>query len=119
MILTGITHSLVVIPTEEYSNKHKLIAIVSLYFGQGNNSINGIKYIIDGTGHTAWQTPAYSTIDKNGEVVNESVFSGDLLLEVCKLAAQSISRIKKEFGRPKWNTNYSVLKDKVTEIGEK
>ena len=119
MILTGITHSLVVIPTEEYSKKHKLIAIVSLYFGQGNNSINGIKYIRDDAGHTAWQTPAYSTIDKNGEVVNESVFSGDLLLEVCRLASQSISRIKTCYGKPKWNTNYSVLKDKVIEIEEK
>lgn len=109
--LSGVTHAVVHIPKEADAKKSGVMATVDLCFGQGDNAISGIRYV-KADGRMAWHTPMVQILS-DGNWINLPVFKGELLVEVCKLASQAVTRIKKQFGSPAWNKQYLVLKDKV------
>jgi hypothetical protein len=87
------------------------MALVDLCFGQGDAAISGLRYV-KADGQMAWHAPAI-TVYRGGRNEVLPVFKGALLLEVCKLASAAVARIKKELGRPAWDKQYLVLKDRV------
>lgn len=109
--LTGVTHALVTIPKESDAKQTNVMAVVDLCFGQGDTSISGIRYV-KSDGRMSWHAPMVQ-LWRNGAWVHLPVFKGELLVEVCRLASQAVTRVKKQFGRPEWDKQYIVLKDKV------
>lgn len=111
--LTGITHALVSIPKEDDAKRSGVMAVVDLCFGQGDTAIAGLRYVKD-DGRMSWHSPMIQLL-RNNSWVNLPVFKGEILLEICKLASQAVTRVKKQFGRPAWDHQYVVLKDRVVE----
>jgi hypothetical protein len=109
--LNGITHAVVTIPEESDANQSCVVAIVDIYFGQ-DTAICGMKYSKRG-GNVGWRAPMVQFLKDGKEWIPIPVFKGGLLLDICKLCSQAISRVKKTFGRPVWGHKYIVLRDRV------
>ncbi len=109
--LTGITHAVVSIPNESDAKQSSVMATVDVYFGQGT-AICGMKYVKQNK-LMAWRAPMIQLLKDGKEWVSVPVFTGLILAELCKLASQAVSRVKRQFGSPTWGHKYIVLKDKV------
>jgi hypothetical protein len=112
-LLAGITHAIVEVPSRNDSHKSGVVAEVELCFGPGDDtSICHIQYVRGLTGTPVWRVPHIPVVKDNATQLHP-VFRGELMEQICNVAARALDRIKEVFGRPEYGLRYRVADSKA------
>lgn len=111
-LLVGITHAIVDVPAREDARQSGVVAEVELCFGPGDDtSICHIQYVRT-DGAFSWRVPHVPVV-KDGRQTMHPVFRGELMAQLCNVAARALDRIKQDFGKPEYGVRYRVADNKA------
>lgn len=117
-LLAGITHAIVDVSSKSDAHESGVVADVELCYGPGDDtSICHIQYVRSATGPLVWKVP-HVMVTENGVVKSKPVFRGELLEQLCQVAARALDRIKQEYGRPQYGARYRVADNKAVLVQE-
>jgi hypothetical protein len=112
-MLNGITHSIVSVRSKKDAAETGTLADVEIFFGN-DSSIGGIRYVKNDK-DLQWYTPVINIL-KDGKILATPVFTGPLMMEICRLSSWAIDRVRQVYGSPKWEAKYKIYRDQVAQI---